>query len=88
MLGDTFGNLIHLGERECSIQRRHQKILEESPSVALTPALRTEMGATAVRIAKAAGYVNAGTIEFMLDADKRYYFLEDEYTFTGRASSH
>src|SRR5947209_2339955 len=76
VLGDTFGNLIHLGERECSIQRRHQKILEESPSIALTPALRTEMGATAVRIAKAAGYVNAGTIEFMLDADKRYYFLE------------
>ena len=76
VLGDTFGNLIHLGERECSIQRRHQKILEESPSVALTPALRAEMGATAVRIARAAGYVNAGTIEFMLDADKRFYFLE------------
>jgi 3-methylcrotonyl-CoA carboxylase alpha subunit len=76
VLGDTFGNLIHLGERECSIQRRHQKILEESPSVALTPALRAEMGATAVRIAKAAGYVNAGTIEFMLDADKQFYFLE------------
>jgi 3-methylcrotonyl-CoA carboxylase alpha subunit len=76
VLGDTFGNLIHLGERECSIQRRHQKILEESPSVALTPALRAEMGVTAVRIAMAAGYVNAGTIEFMLDADKRFYFLE------------
>ncbi len=76
VLGDTFGNLIHLGERECSIQRRHQKILEESPSVALTPELRAEMGATAVRIAKAAGYVNAGTIEFMLDTDKRFYFLE------------
>src|SRR5437588_2368645 len=76
VLGDTFGNLIHLGERECSIQRRHQKILEESPSVALTPALRADMGAIAVRIARAAGYVNAGTIEFMLDADKRFYFLE------------
>src|SRR2546423_1582022 len=76
VLGDTFGNLIHLGERECSIQRRHQKIVEESPSVALTPALRAEMGAIAVRIARAAGYVNAGTIEFMLDADKRFYFLE------------
>src|SRR5438034_612731 len=76
VLGDTFGNLIHLGERECSIQRRHQKILEESPSVALTPALRAEMGATAVRIARAAGYVNAGTIEFILDADKRFFFLE------------
>ena len=76
VLGDTFGKLIHLGERECSIQRRHQKILEESPSVALTPTLRAEMGATAVRIAKAVGYVNAGTIEFILDADKRFFFLE------------
>jgi 3-methylcrotonyl-CoA carboxylase alpha subunit len=76
VLGDTFGNLIHLGERECSIQRRHQKIVEESPSVALTPALRAEMGAAAVRIAKAAGYVNAGTLEFLLDSDKQFYFLE------------
>ncbi|MEO8956833.1 MAG: acetyl-CoA carboxylase biotin carboxylase subunit [Ktedonobacteraceae bacterium] len=76
ILGDTFGNLIHLGERECSIQRRHQKIVEESPSVALTPALRTEMGSAAVRIAKAAGYVNAGTMEFILDADRHFYFLE------------
>jgi 3-methylcrotonyl-CoA carboxylase alpha subunit len=76
ILGDTHGNLIHLGERECSIQRRHQKIVEESPSVALTPALRAEMGAAAVRIASAAGYVNAGTMEFMLDQDRRFYFLE------------
>jgi 3-methylcrotonyl-CoA carboxylase alpha subunit len=76
VLGDTFGNLIHLGERECSIQRRHQKILEESPCVALTPALRAEVGATAVRIASAAGYVNAGTLEFLLDSDKQFYFLE------------
>jgi 3-methylcrotonyl-CoA carboxylase alpha subunit len=76
VLGDTFGHLIHLGERECSIQRRHQKVIEESPSVALTPALRAEMGAAAVRIAQAAGYVNAGTLEFMLDSDKRFYFLE------------
>ena len=76
VLGDTFGHLIHLGERECSIQRRHQKIVEESPSVALTPALRAEMGSAAVRIAKAAGYVNAGTLEFMLDTDRRFYFLE------------
>ena len=76
VLGDTFGNLIHLGERECSIQRRHQKIVEESPSVALTPTLRAEMGAAAVRIAKAAGYVNAGTMEFILDDDKHFYFLE------------
>ncbi len=76
VLGDMHGNMIHLGERECSIQRRHQKIVEESPSVALTPALRAEMGATAVRIAQAAGYVNAGTMEFILDADGHYYFLE------------
>ena len=76
VLGDTFGNLIHLGERECSIQRRHQKIVEESPSVALTSALRAEMGAAAVRIAKAAGYVNAGTMEFILDNDRHFYFLE------------
>ncbi len=76
VLGDTFGNLIHLGERECSIQRRHQKIVEESPSVAITPALREEMGATAVRIARAAGYVNAGTLEFLLDTDHQFYFLE------------
>src|SRR6266516_168166 len=76
VLGDTFGNLIHLGERECSLQRRHQKIVEESPSVALTPALRVEMGAAAVRMAKAAGYVNAGTLEFLLGSDKQFYFLE------------
>src|SRR5579863_3496260 len=76
ILGDTFGNLIHLGERECSIQRRHQKIVEESPSIALTPALRSAMGAAAVRIAKAAGYVNAGTMEFILDDEKHFYFLE------------
>src|SRR5690242_10207161 len=76
ILGDSYGNLIHLGERECSIQRRHQKIVEESPSVALTPALRAEMGATAVHIASAAGYVNAGTLEFLLDSEKQFYFLE------------
>lgn len=76
VLADQYGHTIHLGERECSIQRRHQKILEESPSVALTPALREQMGAAAVRIAQAAGYVNAGTLEFMLDADNQFYFLE------------
>jgi 3-methylcrotonyl-CoA carboxylase alpha subunit len=76
ILGDRYGNLIHLGERECSIQRRHQKIVEESPSVALTPALRAEMGAAAVCIARAAGYVNAGTIEFILDDNRQFYFLE------------
>ncbi len=76
VLGDRYGNLIYLGERECSIQRRHQKIIEESPSPALTPTLRAAMGETAVRIAKAAGYMNAGTMEFILDQDKRFYFLE------------
>jgi 3-methylcrotonyl-CoA carboxylase alpha subunit len=76
ILGDAYGNMIYLGERECSIQRRHQKIVEESPSVALNPALRAEIGEAAVRIAKAAGYVNAGTLEFMLDTGQRYYFLE------------
>ncbi len=76
ILADQHGTIISLGERECSLQRRHQKILEESPSVALTPALRAEMGAVAVRIARAAGYVNAGTLEFMLDENKHFYFLE------------
>lgn len=76
ILADAHGNVIHLGERECSIQRRHQKIVEESPSVALTPELRAEMGAAAVRVAQEAGYVNAGTVEFLLDRDGHYYFLE------------
>ncbi len=76
VLADTHGTVIHLGERECSIQRRHQKIIEEAPSVALSPELRAEMGAAAVRAAKSVDYVNAGTCEFMLDADGSYYFLE------------
>ena len=76
ILADAHGTCIHLGERECSIQRRHQKILEETPSTAVPAALRAEMGSAAVRIAQAVGYVNAGTVEFMLDADRRYYFLE------------
>jgi 3-methylcrotonyl-CoA carboxylase alpha subunit len=76
ILADHYGNVISLGERECSLQRRHQKILEESPSNVLTPALRAEMGAVAVRIARAAGYVNAGTLEFMLAENKHFYFLE------------
>jgi 3-methylcrotonyl-CoA carboxylase alpha subunit len=76
ILADAHGNAVHLGERECSIQRRHQKIVEESPSVALTPTLRSEMGAAAVRVALAAGYVNAGTVEFLLDQDGQFYFLE------------
>jgi 3-methylcrotonyl-CoA carboxylase alpha subunit len=76
VLADAHGRCVHLFERECSIQRRHQKIVEESPSTALTPELRAEMGAAAVRLAQAAGYRNAGTLEFMLDEDGRYYFLE------------
>ncbi|HYL26937.1 MAG TPA: biotin/lipoyl-containing protein, partial [Candidatus Nitrosotalea sp.] len=76
ILADTHGTTIHLGERECSIQRRHQKIVEEAPSVALTPALRGEMGAAAVRAAESVRYSNAGTCEFMLDGDGAYYFLE------------
>ncbi len=76
ILADTHGNVIHLGERECSVQRRHQKMIEEAPSVAVSPELRAKMGATAVRAARAAGYVNAGTCEFLLDRDGNYYFLE------------
>jgi len=76
LFGDNFGSVIHLGERECSVQRRHQKIVEEAPSPAVSPALRAEMGAAAVRVATAAGYTNAGTAEFMLAPDGRYYFLE------------
>ncbi len=76
IFGDNYGNVIHLGERECSIQRRHQKLIEESPSAALTPELRQEMGDAAVRLAQEVNYVNAGTIEFLLDEDGRFYFME------------
>ena len=78
LLGDRYGHMIHLGERECSIQRRHQKVVEECPSplVALHPDMRAEMGAAAIRAALAAGYYNAGTVEFLVDADRRFYFLE------------
>ena len=76
LLGDTHGNLIYLGERECSLQRRHQKVLEECPSPMLDARLRRRMGETAVRIGKLAGYTNAGTAEFLIDQDRNFYFLE------------
>jgi acetyl-CoA carboxylase biotin carboxylase subunit len=76
VLGDHHGTMLSLGERECSVQRRHQKMIEEAPSVAVSPTLRQAMGETAVRAARAAGYANAGTCEFLLDQDERFYFLE------------
>jgi len=76
VFGDRQGRIVHLGERDCSIQRRHQKLVEEAPSPALTPALRAEMGAAAVKAAQAIEYVGAGTIEFLLDEDGSFYFME------------
>ncbi len=76
IIADKFGNVVHLGERDCSIQRRHQKMIEESPCTALSDKLRKKMGATAVRAAKAVGYENAGTIEFLLDKSGEFYFME------------
>ena len=76
ILADTQGNVVQLGERECSLQRRHQKVVEESPSPAADARLRQVLGDAALRIARAAGYVNAGTVEFLVDQDRRFYFLE------------
>lgn len=76
IMADKYGNVVHLGERDCSIQRRHQKVLEESPSIAISEELRKKMGETAVKAAKAVGYENAGTIEFLLDKNKNFYFME------------
>jgi propionyl-CoA carboxylase alpha chain len=76
VMADMHGNVIHLFERECSIQRRHQKVVEEAPSVVLTPELREEMGQAAIKVAKACDYVGAGTVEFLLDENKNFYFLE------------
>ncbi len=76
ILGDSFGNVVHLGERDCSIQRRHQKLLEEAPSPAISEETRAQMGAAAVRAAKAINYEGAGTCEFLLDHDGKWYFME------------
>ncbi|HET7219222.1 MAG TPA: ATP-grasp domain-containing protein, partial [Vicinamibacterales bacterium] len=76
ILGDQFGNVVHLGERECSIQRRHQKLLEEGPSVAVTEKMRRKLGATVVDAARAVQYTNAGTFEFLLDEKGNFFFLE------------
>jgi acetyl-CoA carboxylase, biotin carboxylase subunit len=76
ILGDQYGSIIHLGERECSIQRRHQKLLEESPSLALSDKMRRKMGAVVIDAAKAVQYTNAGTFEFLVDSDGRFYFME------------
>ena len=76
ILGDKEGNIVHLGERDCSVQRRHQKVVEESPSPSVSPELRERMGAKAIAIAKEAGYHNAGTVEFLLDKDDNFYFIE------------
>jgi len=76
ILADTHGNIVHLFERECSIQRRHQKVIEEAPSSVLTPELREQMGRSAVEAARSCGYVGAGTVEFLVDKDLNYYFME------------
>jgi propionyl-CoA carboxylase alpha chain len=76
ILADTHGNIVHLFERECSVQRRHQKVVEEAPSVVLTPEIREAMGNAAIKVAQACDYVGAGTVEFLLDENKKFYFLE------------
>ena len=76
LIGDRFGNIVYLGERECSLQRRHQKVIEECPSPIVDDDLRRRMGRAAIKVAQAAGYVNAGTIEFLVDSQRNFYFLE------------
>ncbi|MGK7876153.1 MAG: acetyl-CoA carboxylase biotin carboxylase subunit [Xenococcaceae cyanobacterium] len=76
ILADSYGNVIHLGERDCSVQRRHQKLLEEAPSAFLTPELRAKMGAAAVQVAQSINYVGAGTVEFLVDKSGNFYFME------------
>jgi acetyl-CoA carboxylase biotin carboxylase subunit len=76
VLGDKFGNIVHLGERDCSLQRRHQKLLEESPSPFVDEPMRQEMGRVAVEAARSAGYFSAGTVEFLVDKTRHFYFIE------------
>src|SRR5207245_5034870 len=76
VLGDSHGNIVHLGERECSIQRRHQKVIEEAPSPFLDPEIREAMGGQAVALARAVEYRSAGTVEFIIDRQRNFYFLE------------
>ena len=83
ILADSYGNVLHLGERDCSLQRRHQKLIEESPSPALSASLRKKMGEAAVKAAKAAKYVSAGTIEFLLGPNDQFYFMESSRSKSG-----
>ena len=76
LMADQYGNCLYLGERECSVQRRHQKVIEEAPSAVVSPSLRQKMGEAAARLALSAGYTNAGTVEFLVDAEENFYFLE------------
>ncbi|MCL2719087.1 MAG: acetyl-CoA carboxylase biotin carboxylase subunit [Lachnospiraceae bacterium] len=76
ILADKFGNTVHLFERDCSMQRRHQKVIEEAPSLYISDELRNQMGEAAIRAAKACGYINAGTVEFLVDSDRNFYFIE------------
>ena len=88
VLADEHGNTVYLGERECSIQRRHQKVLEEAPSPVVDPDMRRRMGEVAVRVAKAASYANAGTIEFLVDQAQEFLLPGNEHAAAGGASSH
>ena len=88
VFGDSHGNAIHLGERDCSVQRRHQKLIEEAPSPAVTPELRAKMGEVAVAAVKALRYEGAGTLEFLLDFERRVLLHGNEHAPPGRASRH
>ena len=88
VFGDQHGNVVHLFERDCSVQRRHQKVLEEAPAPALSREQRAALGAAAVRLAAAIGYANAGTVEFLMDEQRRVLFHGDEHAPSGRASGH